>query len=272
MNANEAIVYPKFRWFVMLTMLSGVMDGDCLYRGHYWRSRCGQSRYSQSVFSRWCVADLVGCPNTSGWSKYTSYNCAPLDWGTWHRTDHYYYSPYGSGMVPNERARSDNRDSGHGCCFGSIHRLWSFTGCLRCNPILAGDNGLDGCSGNNLFSFYVHNDLWPKSPEMIAEEHEDANAAKNDFKLALGEPIIYLCIVYVFLFNWLIQGINDLTPGYFAIPAPVGVGFGSTALTKTHTYQVSILIVTIVAIIGVKRPMEKYCLKRLQLLLGINAN
>ncbi|HBW35965.1 nitrate/nitrite transporter [Desulfosporosinus sp. BICA1-9] len=66
----------------------------------------------------------------------------------------------------------------------------------------------------------------PKAPELIAEEHEDVQAAKNDFKLALGEPIIYLLIVYVFLFNWLIQGINDLTPGYFAIPLPVGVGWG----------------------------------------------
>ncbi|GAB6156439.1 hypothetical protein JCM17380_51910 [Desulfosporosinus burensis] len=66
----------------------------------------------------------------------------------------------------------------------------------------------------------------PKAPELIAEEHEDVHAAKNDFKLALGEPIIYLVVVYVFLFNWLIQGINDLTPGYFAIPAPVGVGWG----------------------------------------------
>jgi len=66
----------------------------------------------------------------------------------------------------------------------------------------------------------------PKAPELIVEEHEDVHAAKNDFKLALKEPIIYLVVVYVFLFNWLIQGINDLTPGYFAIPAPVGVGWG----------------------------------------------
>jgi MFS family permease len=66
----------------------------------------------------------------------------------------------------------------------------------------------------------------PKAPELIVEEHEDVHAAKNNFKLALKEPIIYLLIVYVFLFNWLIQGINDLTPGYFAIPSPVGVGWG----------------------------------------------
>jgi MFS family permease len=66
----------------------------------------------------------------------------------------------------------------------------------------------------------------PKAPELIMEEHENAYAANGDFKLALREPVIYLCVVYVFLYNWLIQGINDLTPGYFAVPSPTGVGFG----------------------------------------------
>ena len=61
---------------------------------------------------------------------------------------------------------------------------------------------------------------------MIVEEREDPQAADNDFKLALRGPIIYLCVVYVFFFNWLIQGINDLTPGYFAVQPPVGVDSG----------------------------------------------
>ncbi len=69
----------------------------------------------------------------------------------------------------------------------------------------------------------------PKAPELVVEEHEDAQAAAKDFKLALREPVIYLCVVYVFLFNWLIQAINDLTPGYFAVASPVGVGFGPVA-------------------------------------------
>jgi MFS family permease len=69
----------------------------------------------------------------------------------------------------------------------------------------------------------------PKAPEVVLEEHEDPHAGDRDFKLALKDPTIYLMVVYVFLFNWLIQGINDLTPGYFAIPHPVGVGFGAMA-------------------------------------------
>jgi MFS family permease len=69
----------------------------------------------------------------------------------------------------------------------------------------------------------------PKAPEMILEEHEDPHAGERDFKLALKDPVIYLMVAYIFFFNWLIQGINDLTPGYFAIAAPVGVGFGIMA-------------------------------------------
>lgn len=66
----------------------------------------------------------------------------------------------------------------------------------------------------------------PKAPEILLEEHEDPETADRDFKQALKDPVIYLMVVYVFLFNWLTQGVNDLTPGYFALPAPVGAGFG----------------------------------------------
>jgi len=72
----------------------------------------------------------------------------------------------------------------------------------------------------------------PKAPEIILEQHEDPHAGDKDFKLALKDPAIYLMVVYIFLFNWLIQGINDLTPGYFAIAAPVGVGFGPLTAGK----------------------------------------
>ncbi|MBI5601957.1 MAG: MFS transporter [Deltaproteobacteria bacterium] len=68
----------------------------------------------------------------------------------------------------------------------------------------------------------------PKAPEVILEEHEDRQAGDRDFKLALKDPVIYLMVAYVFLFNWLTQAVNDLTPGYFALAAPVGVGFGIT--------------------------------------------
>lgn len=72
----------------------------------------------------------------------------------------------------------------------------------------------------------------PKAPELIVEEREDPQAADNDFKLALREPTIYLCVGYVFFFNWLIQGINDLTPGYFAVSPPTGVGWGPMVAGK----------------------------------------
>ncbi|MBI5584810.1 MAG: MFS transporter [Deltaproteobacteria bacterium] len=74
--------------------------------------------------------------------------------------------------------------------------------------------------------------LGPKAPELINEEKEDPLAGERDFKLALKEPSIYLCVVYVFLFNWLIQGINDLTPGYFAVSPPIGIGWGPVTAGK----------------------------------------
>jgi MFS family permease len=44
--------------------------------------------------------------------------------------------------------------------------------------------------------------------------------------------------------------VGGMSMGLGLIGGVVGVGFGSTALTKTGTYQASISIVTIVAILG----------------------
>lgn len=182
--------------------------------------------------------------------------------------------------------------------------------------------------------FTVIMQFGPKAPEMILEEKEDPKAAAMDFKKAISEPVIYLCIVYVFLFNWLIQGmfmLGSLSSGwlntkiykgntklqimmalltsvYFLVRLPgvfehgpnillfcvlcisaffmgqgiatimafisknypehitgkvggmamgpgliggtVGVGVGSRAITQTGNYQASILIVSIVGLIG----------------------
>jgi sugar phosphate permease len=72
----------------------------------------------------------------------------------------------------------------------------------------------------------------PKAPELVLEEHEDPDAAAKDFKMALKDPAIYLMVAYIFLFNWALQAINDLTPGYFAIAAPVGLGWGPAVAGK----------------------------------------
>jgi MFS family permease len=90
--------------------------------------------------------------------------------------------------------------------------------------------------------------LGPKSPEMAIEAEEDPEKAAIDFKLALKEPIIYLCVIYVFMFNWLIQGINDLTPGYLAIPVPVGVGFGPVVAGQMMmVFQITFMIGSLAA-------------------------
>jgi MFS family permease len=65
--------------------------------------------------------------------------------------------------------------------------------------------------------------------DLVAEAHASPHKAKSDLRLALKEPTVYVLCAYVFLFNWVLQGINDLTPGYFAVPPPVGLGFGPVA-------------------------------------------
>lgn len=88
--------------------------------------------------------------------------------------------------------------------------------------------------------------LGPKPP--VAIQNIDKLEESHDFKRAMKDPTIYLCIVYIFLFNWLVQGINDLTPGYFAISSPVGVGFGPT--TAGHLMMLFQVMYMIAALIS----------------------
>jgi MFS family permease len=48
----------------------------------------------------------------------------------------------------------------------------------------------------------------------------------GSLKGALQNPTTYIGIVMCFLISWLLNALNDLTPQYFALPVPMGVGFG----------------------------------------------
>jgi MFS family permease len=61
----------------------------------------------------------------------------------------------------------------------------------------------------------------PKTPEVASEEQSG-----NEFALALKQPVTYIGIGCTFLLSWVMQAFNDLTPGYFAVKPPVGVGYG----------------------------------------------
>jgi MFS family permease len=45
-------------------------------------------------------------------------------------------------------------------------------------------------------------------------------------KAALLNPTTYIGILMCMLISWLLNALNDLTPQYFALNAPIGVGFG----------------------------------------------
>lgn len=61
----------------------------------------------------------------------------------------------------------------------------------------------------------------PKAPTLAAEA-----PATGEFALALKQPVTYIGIACTFMLSWVMQAFNDLTPGYFSVEPPVGAGFG----------------------------------------------
>jgi MFS family permease len=61
----------------------------------------------------------------------------------------------------------------------------------------------------------------PKAPDAPAEEQSG-----SEFALAMKQPVTYIGIGCTFLLSWVMQAFNDLTPGYFAVKSPIGVGYG----------------------------------------------
>jgi MFS family permease len=65
----------------------------------------------------------------------------------------------------------------------------------------------------------------PKPPQVTAIMG-DEEQVKADWKQTTREPGFYTGIVALFLFLWCYVAFNDLTPGYFAVSSPTGVGYG----------------------------------------------
>ncbi len=59
----------------------------------------------------------------------------------------------------------------------------------------------------------------------------NVSVSGNDFKMALRQLPFYVGILCMFAFMWINNAFNDLTPGYIAIP-DVGLGFGPAAAGK----------------------------------------
>ncbi|WP_005031875.1 MFS transporter [Holophaga foetida] len=82
----------------------------------------------------------------------------------------------------------------------------------------------------------------PKAPQ-AKETHLDAAAMQKDWKMATSEPVFYVGIATMFLLCWCFVSLNDLTPGYFAVSQPMGVGYGPVVAGKLMaTVQVAFMI------------------------------
>ncbi|MBP1628695.1 MAG: rane protein, major facilitator superfamily [Holophagaceae bacterium] len=72
----------------------------------------------------------------------------------------------------------------------------------------------------------------PKPPVHDAVEDGLAPDAEGDFKVASKLPVFYVGIILIFLFSWLGQAFNDLTPVYLSAPSPLGMGHGMMVAGK----------------------------------------
>ncbi|MBP1627520.1 MAG: rane protein, major facilitator superfamily [Holophagaceae bacterium] len=73
----------------------------------------------------------------------------------------------------------------------------------------------------------------PKPPAFQDEMDETAKAeAQGAFAKALKTPTTWFLIACVFISCWFFTGTNDLTPGYIAINAPTGLGYGPVVAGK----------------------------------------
>jgi MFS family permease len=67
----------------------------------------------------------------------------------------------------------------------------------------------------------------PKPPVKLTLETEEALAIhKRDFKLSLGTSAIWVLFIMALFEAWYQQAYNDMTPGFYAADVPVGLGLG----------------------------------------------
>ncbi len=83
----------------------------------------------------------------------------------------------------------------------------------------------------------------PKPPEVGTLAWSSGASDNGDFKLAMKQPASWVCLVVIFLLCWVFQGFNDLTPGYFALEKPTGVGYGPMTAGKLMSWvQVAFML------------------------------
>jgi MFS family permease len=74
----------------------------------------------------------------------------------------------------------------------------------------------------------------PKAPGQGQVRTRDTGAVfdKGDFRFAMRQPVSWVGIAVIFCVIWVMAAFLDLTPGYFAIDPPTGVGYGRMTAGK----------------------------------------
>ena len=78
-----------------------------------------------------------------------------------------------------------------------------------------------------LYVIYLTVQYKKHTPLNHTVQSENGKSAGSDIKAALCNPRTWIGIVMCMLISWLLNALNDLTPQYFALPDPMGVGFGA---------------------------------------------
>ncbi|MBP1627449.1 MAG: rane protein, major facilitator superfamily [Holophagaceae bacterium] len=77
-----------------------------------------------------------------------------------------------------------------------------------------------------LFALYVAANYKQNEPVHTTSSHGKEASGWQTMKSALHNPTTYIGIIMCIFISWLLNALNDLTPQYFALNAPIGVGFG----------------------------------------------
>jgi MFS family permease len=74
----------------------------------------------------------------------------------------------------------------------------------------------------------------PKAPgqPQVRTGGPGAVSDNGDFKLAMRQPVTWVGIAVIFCVIWVMAAFLDLTPGYFAVDPPTGVGYGRMTAGK----------------------------------------
>jgi MFS family permease len=80
-----------------------------------------------------------------------------------------------------------------------------------------------------LISCFITNFVKPTTQLPAYADHS------ADFKNAMRSPYFYMTIAIIFTSLWAMDAFNDLTPGYMAVPAPMGLGFGGAMSGQSMT-------------------------------------